>query len=58
MISHAPRIAVFLLLGFALSACESAAKRTMRNSPDYKAAEAIGSKYATFHRYAVEGLPQ
>ena len=28
------------------------------NSPEYKAAQAIGDKYATFRRYAVEGLPQ
>jgi uncharacterized protein (DUF1330 family) len=34
------------------------AAQALYNSPDYKAAEAIGSKYATFHRYAVEGLPQ
>jgi uncharacterized protein (DUF1330 family) len=32
--------------------------QALYNSPDYKAAEAIGSKYATFRRYAVEGLPQ
>jgi uncharacterized protein (DUF1330 family) len=34
------------------------AAQAVYNSPDYKAAEAIGSKYATFRRYAVEGLPQ
>jgi uncharacterized protein (DUF1330 family) len=34
------------------------AAQALYNSPDYKAAEAIGSKYATFRRYAVEGLPQ
>jgi uncharacterized protein (DUF1330 family) len=28
------------------------------NSPEYKAAQAVGDKYATFRRYAVEGLPQ
>jgi uncharacterized protein (DUF1330 family) len=28
------------------------------NSPDYKAAKAIGDKYATFHIYAVEGVAQ
>ncbi len=28
------------------------------NLPEYKAAQAIGNKYATFRRYAVEGLPQ
>jgi uncharacterized protein (DUF1330 family) len=34
------------------------AAQAVYNSPDYKAAEAIGSKYATFRRYAVEGMPQ
>jgi uncharacterized protein (DUF1330 family) len=34
------------------------AAQALYNSPDYKAAEAIGSKYATFRRYALEGLPQ
>jgi uncharacterized protein (DUF1330 family) len=34
------------------------AAQALYNSPDYKAAQAIGDKYATFHRYAVEGLPQ
>jgi uncharacterized protein (DUF1330 family) len=34
------------------------AAQAVYNSSDYKAAEAIGSKYATFRRYAVEGLPQ
>jgi uncharacterized protein (DUF1330 family) len=34
------------------------AAQALYNSPDYKAAEAIGSKYATFRRYAVEGMPQ
>ena len=34
------------------------AAQALYNSPDYKAAEAIGSKYATFRRHAVEGLPQ
>jgi uncharacterized protein (DUF1330 family) len=28
------------------------------NSPEYKAALAIGEKYATFRQYALEGLPQ
>ncbi len=28
------------------------------NSPDFKAAKAIGDKYATFRTYAIEGLPQ
>jgi uncharacterized protein (DUF1330 family) len=27
-----------------------------RNSPEFKAARAIGEKYATFHEFAVEGL--
>ena len=34
------------------------AAQAFYNSPDYKAAEAIGNKYATFRRYAVEGMPQ
>ena len=34
------------------------AAHALYNSPDYKAAQAIGDKYATFRRYAVEGLPQ
>jgi uncharacterized protein (DUF1330 family) len=34
------------------------AAQALYNSPDYKAAEAIGSKYATFRRFAVEGMPQ
>jgi len=34
------------------------AAQALYNSPDYKAAQAIGDKYATFRRYAVEGLPQ
>ncbi len=34
------------------------AAQALYNSPDYKAAQAIGNKYATFRRYAVEGLPQ
>jgi uncharacterized protein (DUF1330 family) len=29
-----------------------------RNGPDYKAARAIGDKYATFRAFVVEGLPQ
>ena len=28
------------------------------NSPEYKAAQAIGEKYAKFRSYAVEGVPQ
>jgi uncharacterized protein (DUF1330 family) len=32
--------------------------QALYNSPEYKAAQAIGDKYATFRRYAVEGLPQ
>jgi uncharacterized protein (DUF1330 family) len=28
------------------------------NSPEYKAAKAIGDKYATFHTYAIEGAAQ
>jgi len=32
------------------------AAQALYNSPDYKAAEAIGNKYATFRRYAVEGM--
>jgi uncharacterized protein (DUF1330 family) len=35
-----------------------AAAQAVYNSPEYKAAEAVGSKYATFRRYAVEGFPQ
>jgi uncharacterized protein (DUF1330 family) len=34
------------------------AAQALYNSPEYKAAEAIGNKYATFRRYAVEGMPQ
>lgn len=34
------------------------AAEAMYNSPEYKAAQAIGDKYATFRRYAVEGMPQ
>jgi len=34
------------------------AAQALYNSPEYKAAEAIGTKYATFRRYAVEGVPQ
>jgi uncharacterized protein (DUF1330 family) len=34
------------------------AAQALYNSPEYKAAEAIGQKYATFRRYAVEGMPQ
>jgi uncharacterized protein (DUF1330 family) len=34
------------------------AAQALYNSPDYKAAQAIGDKYATFRRYAVEGMPQ
>jgi uncharacterized protein (DUF1330 family) len=28
------------------------------NSPDYQALRKIGTKYATFHTFVVEGLPQ
>ena len=34
------------------------AAQAVYNSAEYKAAEVIGSKYATFRLYAVEGLPQ
>jgi uncharacterized protein (DUF1330 family) len=34
------------------------AAQALYNSPEYKAAQAIGDKYATFRRYAVEGMPQ
>jgi len=34
------------------------AAQAFYNSPDYKAAEAIGQKYAAFRRYAIEGVPQ
>lgn len=34
------------------------AAQALYNSPDYKAAQATGEKYATFRRYAVEGMPQ
>lgn len=34
------------------------AAQALYNSPEFKAAQAIGEKYATFRRYAVEGLPQ
>ena len=34
------------------------AAQALYNSPEYKAAEDIGKKYATFRRYAVEGMPQ
>jgi uncharacterized protein (DUF1330 family) len=32
--------------------------QAMYNSAEYKAAQAIGDKYATFRRFAVEGVPQ
>ena len=35
-----------------------AAAQGFYNSPDFKAANAIGEKYATFRRFAVEGTPQ
>jgi uncharacterized protein (DUF1330 family) len=35
-----------------------AAAQGFYNSPDYKAAAAIGDKYATFRRFAVEGAAQ
>lgn len=34
------------------------AAQALYNSPEYKSAQAIGEKYATFRRFAVEGLPQ
>jgi len=34
------------------------AAQALYNSAEYKAAQEIGKKYATFRRYAVEGLPQ
>jgi uncharacterized protein (DUF1330 family) len=34
------------------------AAEAMYNSPEYKAAQAIADKYATFRRYAVEAVPQ
>ena len=34
------------------------AAQALYTSPEYKAAQAIGDKYATFRRYAVEGMPQ
>jgi hypothetical protein len=42
MTTFASRAAAFLLLGLALSGCESAADRTMKNSPDYKAGYSDG----------------
>jgi uncharacterized protein (DUF1330 family) len=32
--------------------------QAMYNSAEYKTAEKIGEKYATFRRFAVEGVPQ
>jgi uncharacterized protein (DUF1330 family) len=32
--------------------------QALYNSAEYKEAQKIGNKYATFRRYAVEGLPQ
>lgn len=32
--------------------------QALYNSPEYKKAQEIGSKYAKFRNYAVEGLPQ
>ena len=34
------------------------AAQAFYNSAEYKTAQQIGDKYATFRRYAVEGLPQ
>ena len=34
------------------------AAQALYDSAEYKAAQAIGDKYATFRRYAVEGMPQ
>jgi hypothetical protein len=42
MTSTAARAAVLLLLSLTLSACESAAERTIRKSPDYKAGYSDG----------------
>ena len=42
MISFTSRLIVFLVLGVALASCESAADRTMRKSPDYKAGYSEG----------------
>ena len=47
MFSLASRIAAFLLLGFALSACASPANRELRNSPDYKAGYSDGCASAS-----------
>jgi hypothetical protein len=40
--SFGPRLAVLLLIGLALSGCESASDRAMRNSPDYKSGYSDG----------------
>ena len=34
------------------------AVQAWRNSADYQEARKIGDKYATFHGYVVEGVPQ
>ena len=34
------------------------AAQALYNSPEYQAVQKIGEKYATFRRYAIEGLPQ
>jgi uncharacterized protein (DUF1330 family) len=34
------------------------AAQALFDSPEYKAAQSIGNKYATFRQYAVEGVPQ
>ena len=34
------------------------AAQALYNSPEYKAALAIGEKYATLRQYAIEGIPQ
>jgi len=34
------------------------AAQALYNSAEFKAAQQVGNKYATFRRYAVEGLPQ
>jgi hypothetical protein len=40
--SFIPRLAMLLLVGLALSGCESATDRAMKNSPDYKAGYSDG----------------
>jgi hypothetical protein len=40
--SFGPRLAMLLLVGLALSGCESASDRAMRSSPDYKSGYSDG----------------